>query len=226
MNFAAPGWVSEDAGHYRHAEGDWRPYDPFVGLGYSKHREQTHSKMYGLFHIPGYSFERIEPFDQIQHIVDTLAEAPFSHRAVASTAFPPADATCDDPPCLRELWMRGYEDEDEGVLKVDAHTHWRSNDAWGASLFNMFALTELQRDICSRLQEKLGRQVRAGAYVHTADSYHIYGNDMKDFQDKFLTSLELPESRRFWDLSTPTMAELMAEGEVKERRLAAQRGSE
>ena len=81
-------------------------------------------------------------------------------------------------------------------------------------------------------------RVVAGAYVHTADSYHIYGNDITrgfeedgtpipgDFVNKFLTSLELPRARRFWDLSTPAMAEIMAEGEEKERKLAQNRGSD
>ena len=225
------------------------------------------------------------PFDQIQYIVDTLAEAPFSRRAVASTAFPPADATCDDPPCLQKIWCRGYYAD--GCLKIDMHTNWRSNDAWGASLFNMFALTELQRNICERLEDKFDLlhshddlkgtagcpvcggvfrsdyatgsipgveglasdleceacglhpyRARAGAYVHTADSYHIYGNDITrgfeedgtpipgDFVNKFLPSLELPESRRFWDLSTPAMQEIMAEGEEKERQLVLFKGSE
>ena len=249
--------------------------DPWVILSYAFDGCDWEGDQYGGYTTHVRRHEEIAPFDQIQHIVDTLVEAPFSRRAVASTAFPPADARVDDPPCLREIVCRGYYDG--GTLKVDMHTHWRSNDAWGASLFNMYALTELLADICIRVQDtfderhtellgrpcpKCGGEVRdvwgislgttipayifaptgdssayiycdscrinpylvlPGAYVHTADSYHIYGNDIKYFEDKFLPSLDLPAERRFWRLNTNEMREIMREGEAKERKLAESR---
>lgn len=99
--------------------------------------------------------EEIPPFDQIQHIIDSLAEAPYTRRAIAVTSFPPADAPTDDPPCLREVWCRGYYRD--GVLKIDMQTYWRSRDAWGAALYNMYGLTELQRYIVDGVRRKLNQ---------------------------------------------------------------------
>lgn len=104
----------------------------------------------------GYEQIYLEPFDQIQHIIDSIAETPYTRRAIAVTSFPPADAPTDDPPCLRECWCRGYYRD--GVLKIDMQTYWRSRDAWGAALYNMYGLTELQRYIATKIQDKLDEQ--------------------------------------------------------------------
>lgn len=106
------------------------------------------------------SFKVLKPVDQIQYIIDTLIKAPFSRRGVALTGFPAGDINVEDPPCLRYVWCRGnYE---KGYLSIDMHTHWRSRDAWGAALFNMYALTELQRYIVEKVQE--GMQEKFNAY--------------------------------------------------------------
>ena len=212
------------------------------------------------------AYEIIPPADQIQHIIDTLAEAPFSRRGVALTGFPAGDKDTHDPPCLRYVWCRGnYEN---GYLSIDMHTHWRSRDAFGAALFNMYALTELQRYIVEGVQQKyydmylndefmhgqcpkcggdivqemvalVPREeetecivchdcklrpyiVKAGRYVDVADSFHIYGHKIKEFENRFINSaLKQPYERRFWDLSTDTMKELLQEGEDKAYKMVA-----
>jgi thymidylate synthase len=55
---------------------------------------------------------------------------------------------------------------------------------------NMFALIQLQKRIAERIRELTGRQVLLGRYVHQADSYHIYGSNLKELQARFLKALE------------------------------------
>jgi len=235
----------------------------------------------GYYNDPGYrvdtfDHEEIKPFDQIEFIVDQLVKAPYTRRAVAMTGFPPADALADDPPCLRQIWCRGYYED--GVLKIDMHTHWRSRDAWGAALFNMYALTELHRDICSRVQDRIGTSdsgscpvcggnlkdvwaipiektalpgfyppagdskayrhcdtcdlnpylVVPGAYLDESDSFHVYGTDMGDFEERFIRGVHgldpktgervsdpMPFDRRFKDLSSEPWSQMLEDGRQK-----------
>lgn len=219
----------------------------------------------------GLKYEIIPPTNQIQHIIDTLVEAPYSRRAVALTGFPAGDKDTHDPPCLRYIQCRGYYSD---CLTIDMHTHWRSRDGFGAALFNMYALTELQRYIVDEIQiglhkkfdgeypnfdiNKINTQVRcsicneilvvddgflsayphasnmlscpichirpykvkAGKYIDVADSFHIYGHKLKEFEDRFINSaLNQPYERRFWDLSSPEMQEMLKEGEEKAYKL-------
>jgi len=105
-------------------------------------------------------YEVIPPMNQIQHIIDTLVEAPHSRRAVASTTFPPADLLEDSPPCLRTITCRGFYKNN--CLKINMNVHFRSRDAFGAALFNMIALVELQKYITHQIQEKLNQKYTDG----------------------------------------------------------------
>jgi thymidylate synthase len=51
---------------------------------------------------------------------------------------------------------------------------------------NMFALIQLQKKIAERIAELSGKNVILGRYVHQADSYHIYGSYMEEFENRFL----------------------------------------
>ena len=46
------------------------------------------------------------------------------------------------------------------------------------------------RRIAARVSEISGRAVRVGRYCHLADSYHIYGSYFREFEERFLRSLE------------------------------------
>ncbi len=234
--------------------------NPWVQLAYvkkmgkEKPSEELIQSGYGSF-----AYEIIPPVDQIQHIIDTLVDAPFSRRGVALTGFPAGDKDTHDPPCLRYVWCRGnYE---KNYLSIDMHTHWRSRDAYGAALFNMYALTELQRYIVDGIINKFGElyknnelstncprcgtlmgqycvainnpgmaaglfscdncglspyRIKAGRYVDVSDSFHVYGHKLKEFEERFINSaLQQPRERRFWNLSSPEMIDLIKEGESK-----------
>jgi thymidylate synthase len=126
-----------------------------------------------------------EVIDQVAQALAKLAEAPHSRRAQAVTWQPWRDPRSEHPPCLQRLWFRVVG----GRLLM--HAHMRSNDALKAAFMNMYAFTELQR----RLAERLG--VGVGRYLHFADSYHVYGRDLKWFH-RFVEQIGSGESKKYW----------------------------
>jgi len=148
--------------------------DPAAGgWQYTYHHRLT------AYSVPGIA----QPVDQLEYIVETLAQAPHTRRAQAVIWKPWEDAGIDDPACLQRLWVRIFDDE----LVMNAHI--RSNDAFKAAFMNMYAFTDLQRVLAERVAERLGRPIRVGQYTHIADSFHIYGSYFEAFRG-FLGTLE------------------------------------
>ena len=127
-------------------------------------------------------------YDQMESMVHKLAESPYTRRAQAVTWKVWEDNECSDPACLQSIWCRLMPDGEEYFLNTNVR--FRSNDAYKAAFMNMYALVELQRKIAARVGEMLGTEVKLGRYVHFADSYHIYGSDLDEFNRRFLRSLE------------------------------------
>ncbi|MDI6784528.1 MAG: thymidylate synthase [bacterium] len=132
--------------------------------------------------------------NQIEYIVHKLAEAGYSRRAQAITWNVLTDPPTEDPPCLQRVWCRLLPDE-TGTPVLNMNTHWRSRDGYKAAFMNVFALTDLQKWIASRISEKIKQEVKVGRYVDIADSFHIYGSYFTDF-DRFLNTVK---SRTFED---------------------------
>jgi len=121
--------------------------------------------------------------DQVNYIVEKLAQKPYSRRAQAITWSPAQDCFTDDPPCLQRLWCRITQDE-SGEWSLNMNTHWRSRDAYKAAFMNIFALTDLQRSIAERISKLTKKEISVGRYADITDSFHIYGayyNDFKNF---------------------------------------------
>ena len=135
--------------------------------------------------------------DQIETIAEKLAKTPHSRRAQAITWKVWEDNTCYDPACLQSIWCRLLQGED-GVWYLNTNVRFRSNDAYKAAFMNMFALTQLQVRIATRIQALSGRTVKLGRYVHQADSYHVYGSYFGEFAERFLQGL----SRRSFEERT------------------------
>ncbi|HUS91048.1 MAG TPA: thymidylate synthase [Phycisphaerae bacterium] len=125
-------------------------------------------------------------FDQIAGVVEKLRQVPFTRRAQAVTWQVWNDMNIDDPACLQRMWFR----ISEGKLHLNIHI--RSNDAFKAAFMNMYAFTELQREVAAELG------VEPGEYMHVADSFHIYGSYFSEFEG-FLKTVEgrSPEQRVF-----------------------------
>ena len=141
------------------------------------------------YHKRLFSFEMEgETIDQINYVVDKLAEAGHSRRAQAITWNPRLDPPTYDPPCLQRVWCRLLEDG-SGVPVLNMNCHWRSRDAYKAAYMNVFALTDLQRRIAERISGKIEKPVRVGRYADLVDSFHIYGSYFGEFEG-FLSMLQ------------------------------------
>jgi len=136
----------------------------------------------------GYSVPGGELTDQIEQICRQLAETPYTRRAQAITWKVWEDASCYDPACLQSIWCRVTENGAERFLNMNVR--FRSNDAYKAAFMNIFALTQLQQRIAARITELSGQSVTPGRYCHLADSYHIYGSNLAEFEARFLGAVE------------------------------------
>jgi len=128
------------------------------------------------------------PIDQIERICRQLAETSYTRRAQAITWKVWEDTNCYDPACLQSVWCRITEQDDRRLLSMNVR--FRSNDAYKAAMMNIFALVRLQQKIAARISEMSGEPVQLGRYCHMADSYHIYGSNLAEFEARFLGALE------------------------------------
>ncbi|MBA7574378.1 Thymidylate synthase [subsurface metagenome] len=139
-------------------------------------------------------FDYPQGINQINYIVEKLSQSDYSRRAQAITWIPSIDPPTDDPPCLQRVWCRIVKEE--GKLFLNMHTHWRSRDAYRAAFMNLFGLTDLQRFICEKITKKRKEKIFIGHYLDISDSYHIYGSNFSDFEERFL---KLQKKREFYN---------------------------
>jgi thymidylate synthase len=132
----------------------------------------------------GYSVPMMQPIDQIDQLCDRLAKTPYTRRAQAITWKVWEDNICYDPACLQSIWCRIVPED--GIPVLSMNVRFRSNDAYKAAFMNIFALVNLQRLIARKISERMVSPVRVGRYCHIADSYHIYGSNLAEFEARFL----------------------------------------
>jgi thymidylate synthase len=121
--------------------------------------------------------------NQINYEIDKLSKQPFTRQAQMITWMPNLDMDCYDPPCLQSLWYRIIEDE-ESVQWLNCNVRFRSNDAWGASFMNMFGFIRFNQEIIAAgIGQRTGKQVKLARMNWHADSYHIYGKDIKNAKE-------------------------------------------
>lgn len=161
--------------------------------------QYTYHERLTQYQVPGMA----EAVNQLEYVVECLAEADYSRRAQAVTWKCWEDAGYEHPACLQRLWFRVVD----GRLCMNAHM--RSNDAFKAAFMNMYAFTELQADVARRLSERVGRPVPVGQYTHIADSFHIYGS----YFDEFARFLETLDQRSFEQrtYTTDQVGDILAE---------------
>jgi len=148
-----------------------------------------------------YQYPGMWKYDQIEAICQKLAKSPYTRRAQAITWKVWEDNLCYDPACLQSVWCRILNG------KLNMNIRFRSNDAYKAAFMNIFALVALQKLIVDRVNE-LGCPVEMGRYCHIADSYHIYGSNMDEFENRFLKAVR---ERTFEDrtFSYESVADIM-----------------
>jgi hypothetical protein len=131
--------------------------------------------------------------DQLENMLEDLANDPITRRAIAVTGVPYIDQYVDaDQPCLRELQLRAVEDETKSdkPYVLTMQTMWRSRDAFKAFPDNLYALSYLQYALTKRLEKKLEqrgikRKVLSGPIRDYSSSKHIYGQDYHGTGAKF-----------------------------------------
>jgi thymidylate synthase len=129
--------------------------------------------------------------NQIERIIEKLAKQPFTRQAQMITWMPNLDNDCYDPPCLQSLWYRIIEDK-EGLQWLNCNIRFRSNDAWGASFMNMFGLIQFNKEvIAAGVAEHTGKTVKLARMNWQADSYHIYGKDIKTAKEMLFDRIGL-----------------------------------
>jgi len=186
-------------------------HDHWVDPEHGKWQYTYHQRLFE-YEVPG-----IGPIDQMEQLIKKLRETGHTRRAQAVTWQAWKDIGIHDPACLQRLWFR----IENGRLNMVAHM--RSNDAFKAAFMNMYAFTELQRHVADRLG------VACGEYVHSADSFHIYGSYFDDFEN----FLQAVNQRSKEDLCYDTdfareffadgVQELLAEDDMPEAKKAALR---
>jgi len=137
-------------------------------------------------------------FDQIAGAIERLRKVPYTRRAQAVTWQVWNDMTIDDPACLQRLWFRIAD----GRLHMNCHI--RSNDAFKAAFMNMYAFTELQREVAAAVG------VAPGEYIHLADSFHIYGSYFEEFEGFLKTTRAREPAKNCFH--TAHVRELLVEG--------------
>lgn len=140
--------------------------------------------------------------DQVQYIIDSLADTDFTRRAQAITWMPTADPQTDDPPCLQRIWCRLVRNS-ENQLMLNMNTHWRSRDLYKAWFMNVYALTDLQRIIAQKISAKISEPVKVGRYVDIADSLHIYGSYIEEAKPEIEKMKSTPFTLRAWNSTHP-----------------------
>jgi thymidylate synthase len=73
---------------------------------------------------------------------------------------------------------------------LSMNVRFRSNDAYKAAFMNIFALVQLQQRIAARIEQLSGSPVKLGRYCHMADSFHIYGSNLAEFEGRFLGAIQ------------------------------------
>lgn len=108
-----------------------------------------------------------EEINQIDYVVRKLKETVHTRRAVATTWDPRLDSNHDEVPCLNHFVFM----ERQGF--VDLSVMVRSNDMYGAWLANIYAISELLRDVAERTD------LAAGQVTTMSVNAHVYEHDWK-----------------------------------------------
>ncbi|MDD5707459.1 MAG: thymidylate synthase [Kiritimatiellae bacterium] len=153
--------------------------------------------------------------DQIAYVIDKLVSQPFSRQAQMITWMPNLDLACYDPPCLQSLWYRLLTDE-QGVQWLNVNVRFRSNDAWGANFMNMFGFIQFnQHVVAAGIEQRSGKPVRLARMNWQADSYHIYGKDLEQAEQRLFKRVATTVFEdRVYRFSDPAINEMYHEDEA------------
>ncbi len=161
--------------------------------------------------------------DQIQQLIEKLAQDLDSTRAVMSLWDVADYDLSDSPPCLNHIWVRVADQQ------VILTATFRSNDMFSAWPANAMGLRALQQHIRDELQKQTNRILGLGPLITHSQSAHIYDdcwdnaerllqthysrlNQTRDYADpcgNFLISLNSVEKSILVEQTTPGSGEVV-----------------
>jgi len=129
--------------------------------------------------------------NQVEKVIEKLVKQPYTRQAQMITWMPNMDLDVYDPPCYQSAWFRMIQDE-KGKYWLNTNIRFRSNDASRAFAMNAFGFIQFIHDkILIPLQERMNQEIGFGRINWQADSWHIYGSEIKNFHDRFYSRLNL-----------------------------------
>lgn len=155
--------------------------------------QYTYHERMENYKVPGLE----EPVNQLDYVVNGLAEAPHGRRIQITTWKPWEDAGISDPACLQRMWFRIFNHNGKSAQLV-MNCYMRSNDAFKAAWKNIYAFMEIGFLVARRLSERLGAEIVFAQYQHSADSYHIYGSYFDEFENFLDTTKTRTFEQRTW----------------------------
>ena len=161
----------------------------------------------------------LTPIDQIESIVEKLIKQHYTRQAQAITYMPTLDIDAYDMPCLQRIWCRIIEDED-GEWWLNTNIYFRSNDAAHAYFMNVFGITMFIKEfILDEITKRTNREVKMGRLCWMADSWHIYGKDIKGLKERLFDRLETTKFEdRIYNFYDPMIQEMYYEEDENIKR--------
>tara|TARA_Y100000310_G_scaffold306353_1_gene347414 strand:- start:695 stop:1696 length:1002 start_codon:yes stop_codon:yes gene_type:complete len=157
--------------------------------------------------------------DQIEKVIEDLERDITSKGAQATTWMPTADPGLEsNRACLQRLWFRPLPIDPDDLSKgyfLNVNSHWRSRDLGKAWFMNAYAITDWQRNIAERLQEKIGVPFLVGSYTDISDSLHIYGAYFKKLGPEFDKMRDDDLTKRVWESTHPAFEFMTQEAKEK-----------
>ena len=98
---------------------------------------------------------------------------------------------------------------------LNVNVRFRSNDAWGANFMNMFGFVMFNKEvIADEVARRTGKTVKLGRMNWQADSFHIYGKDILQAEQRLFGRLETTTfEERVYDFTDPMIQEMYHEEE-------------
>jgi thymidylate synthase len=128
--------------------------------------------------------------NQVENVIQKLVKQPFTRQAQMILWMPQMDSKVYDPPCCQSLHFR-LTPEGKGY-SLNTNIRFRSNDSSRAFFHNCFGFIQFVRNkILFPLQERLGCEINYGRLNWQADSWHLYGSEIKNFEERFINRLKV-----------------------------------
>jgi len=187
---------------------------------YTYHQRLADYGSYKRMNIGGSAMSSIfldgKTINQVEIVVNKLCKQPFTRQAQMITWIPSFDLDCHDPACLQSLWFRIAEED--GIGYLNTNVRFRSNDAWGAYFMNSFGLTMFIKDeILDKVANRTGKEIKMGRINWQADSWHVYGKDIKQLEERLIRKISMDEfvfEDRVYNFYDPDIQEMYHECEI------------